>query len=245
VTTPAKAALLPRIPIVGQEAIAGLLPDRALLNELGIPENPRILGLFEGYGGLTLGHEAVIGGNLVAYSEIEATAIRLLEAHFPGIPNLGDISLIDWEPWIGKVDVIIGGFPCQDVSHAGLGKGLSAGTRSGLWYEFARAISILRPALVGIENVKGLRSAPAGVKEWNDDDDEELAGETPRDVERDPWALGGAARSDRPPLRALGAVLGDLAELGYLATWDSIRASDVGASHRRERVFIHAIPLAA
>jgi DNA (cytosine-5)-methyltransferase 1 len=125
------------------------------------------------------------------------------------------------------------------VSHAGLGKGLKAGTRSGLWYEFARAIAAVRPALVVIENVKGLRSAPAGLKdEWTDEDDE---GDS--ELESGPWVLGEPGRDDRPVLRALGAVLGDLAELGYLASWDSVRASDVGAPHRRERVFIHAIPL--
>lgn len=218
---------------------AGLIPQlsREDLAAIGVPEHPRIVGMFEGYGGLTAGVQHVTGGDLVAYAEIEATSIRLLEAHHPGVPNLGDVSAVDWSPWVGKVDIVLAGFPCQDVSAAGLGKGLRVGTRSGLWFEVARMIAVTRPSLVVIENVRGLRSAPAGVKDWNEDDDEGTG-----DVESDAWGLGVGGRGDRPVLRALGAVVGDLAELGYMGTWDSVRASDVGAPHRRERVFIHAIP---
>lgn len=234
--------------IPGGDLLEGILPTRADLDALGIPVDPNIVGLFEGYGGLTLGVEAVTGGNLIAYSEIERTAIKLLEAHFPGIPNLGDVSVVDWRRVVeehGGIDIMLGGFPCQDVSHAGLGKGIQVGTRSGLWYQFARAIDETRPALVVIENVRGLRSAPAGLKdEWTDEDDELLAAaaEGYSGGEPDPWDVGQHGRVDRPVLRALGAVLLDLAELGYLAAWDSVRASDVGAAHRRERVFIHAVP---
>lgn len=224
--------------IPGAHLLDGILPTPDDLTLLGIPENPRLVGLFEGYGGLTEGVRAALGGELVAYSEIEPNAIRLLQQHYPGVPNLGDVTHIDWSRYRGEVDVLLGGFPCQDVSHAGLGVGIQTGTRSGLWYEFARAINETRPPLVVIENVRGLRSAPAGVKEWNDDDDTE----TPRDVEPDPWNLGDPTRPDRPLLRALGAVLGDLADLGYLATWDSIPAAAVGAPHGRERVFITAVP---
>lgn len=230
--------MIPGIDLLDLEGI------REDLDLLGVPEDPAVLGLFEGYGGLTEGVRAVAGGRLVAYAEIDPSSCKLLEQHYPGVPNLGDVSKADYSRMHGTIDVIAGGFPCQDVSHAGLGAGIKSGTRSGLWYEFARAIAELRPSLVVIENVRGLRSAPAGLKEEITDveipDAVEL--DAAGDRESDPWGMGGSGRGDRPVLRALGAVLLDLSELGYVGRWSSVRASDVGAPHQRERVFIHAVP---
>jgi DNA (cytosine-5)-methyltransferase 1 len=230
--------------------------DRETLEWFGLPEHPTIVGLFEGYGGLTLGVQHIVGGSLWAYSEIEPSSIKLLEAHFPGVPNLGDVSAINWREWMPplnnlEVDVIVGGFPCQDVSPAGLGAGLRPGTRSGLWYEFARAIEATRPKLVVIENVAGLRSAKAGAsaEEADNDEHEEAAPDEDvfafdgSDLEPGEDDMGFGDWQRRPVLRALGAVLGDLAALGYHAEWDSVRASNVGATHRRERIFIVAYPV--
>ncbi|MGW5023418.1 DNA cytosine methyltransferase [Streptomyces albidoflavus] len=89
----------------------------------------------------------------------------------------------------------------------------------------ARAVAALRPCLVVIENVRGLLTSPAG---------------SPGDVEPCPWCLGDTA--GQHALRALGAVLGSLADLGYDAKWLVLRASDVGAPHRRERTFLAAWP---
>ncbi|MDX3841763.1 DNA cytosine methyltransferase [Streptomyces europaeiscabiei] len=100
------------------------------------------------------------------------------------------------------------------------------GNRSGLWFHVARAISVLRPRLVVIENVRGLLSAKA------------VRGVGPDGPPVD--ADGG----DADTLRAIGAVLGDLADLGFHAEWHVQRASDVGAPHQRERVFIIAWPAA-
>ncbi|HEY1179251.1 MAG TPA: DNA cytosine methyltransferase, partial [Phytomonospora sp.] len=100
------------------------------------------------------------------------------------------------------------------------------GNRSGLWFHVARAISVLRPRLVVIENVRGLLSAKA-VRSVGPDS-------PPVDAD------GG----DADTLRAIGAVLGDLADLGFDAEWHVQRASDVGAPHQRERVFIIAWPAA-
>lgn len=202
----------------------------------------RWVSMFTGYGGLDEGVRDVMGGELLAVAEWEPPTAKVprpdqapakvLAHRFPRIPNLGDVSRIDWDPWRGRVDGITAGFPCQDVSHAGLGAGLMAGTRSGLWYQVARAIDELRPSLVMIENVPGLRTARAG-------DPEEITDEEDSDLESDGGNLGDTDGRDARPvrLRALGAVLGDLAELGYDAEWISLRASDVGAAHRRERVF--------
>ena len=107
------------------------------------------------------------------------------------------------------------------MSAAGRRAGIKDGTRSGLWAVFAEAIDALRPQYVVIENVRGLLSATAH-----------------RAVESDDTVVGD--RSDRPVLRALGAVLGDLSDLRYDAVWTTIAAASVGAPHRRERVFIVA-----
>lgn len=193
----------------------------------GRRHSPALVGLFEGYGGLSQGTLAGIGGgHVVAVAEIEPAMCRVLAYHSPDVPNLGDVTAIDWNEWRDRVDVIVGGFPCQDVSLAGRGAGLVAGvTRSGLWSEFARAIDETRPRLVVAENVRGLLSAPAG--DPTDRGDDEPDGVTlPPGVQ----------------LRALGAVLGDLSSMGYDAEWVGVRAADVGAPHLRFRVFVLAFP---
>ena len=183
----------------------------------------RIGSLFSGAGGLDMAVQAVFGGEVVWHSEIDKAASKVLAHRYPDVPNLGDITEINWANWkpMLEVDVLCGGFPCQDVSAAGKRAGIKDGTRSGLWAVFAEAIDQLRPQFVVIENVRGLLSATAH-----------------RGVESDDPVVGD--RSDRPVLRALGAVLGDLSDLGYDARWATVAAASVGAPHRRERVFIVA-----
>ena len=115
----------------------------------------RVLSLFSGIGGLDLGLERA-GMEIVAHSEIDPYACRVLKKHWPGVPNLGDITKVEWGESIGRVDVIAGGFPCQDISLAGKGAGINEGTRSGLWAEYARAIRHIRPRYVIVENVAAL-----------------------------------------------------------------------------------------
>lgn len=173
--------------------------------------------------GLGLAVNAYYGSETVWVSDIDKGANKILAHHHPDIPNLGDISKVDWAT-VGEVDILSGGFPCQDVSAAGLRKGMIQGTRSGLWAEFARAIQALQPKLVVIENVRGLLSARS------------------RDsiVESCEWCVGEGSDIH---MRALGTVLGDLAELGYDAQWHGLLAAEVGAPHSRFRVFITAHPL--
>ncbi|MFJ8107985.1 DNA cytosine methyltransferase [Streptomyces sp. NPDC096132] len=102
---------------------------------------------------------------------------------------------------------------------------MADGTRSGLWHHVVRAIEALNPCLVVIENVRGLLTSPAG---------------SPGDVELCPWCLGDTA--GQPAVRALGAVLGSLADIRFDARWCVLRAADVGAPHRRERIFLTAWP---
>lgn len=198
---------------------------------------PRIGSLFSGYGGLDMGVQAALGGTVAWHSEYEPPtksnpqptqgAARILAHHYPDVPNLGDITAVDWSA-VEPVDVLCGGFPCQDVSAAGKRAGIAPGTRSGLWSEMHRAIVALRPSLVVIENVRGLLSATAQHPAHSD-------------VESCPWCVG----DDEPvTLRALGAVLGDLADSGFHARWAGLRAADVGAPHGRYRVFVAAWPAA-
>jgi len=182
----------------------------------------KIGSLFSGYGGLDLAVSEVTGAEVAWHCEWDDAPSKILERNFPGVPNYRDVTKVNFED-VEPVEILTGGFPCQDLSLAGKRAGLKDGTRSGLWSEFARAIEAIQPQLVVIENVRGILSATAH-----------------SDVEPCPWCLGDD--SSEPYLRALGAVLGDLAELGYDAKWQGVRASDAGAPHARFRVFIVAYP---
>lgn len=173
-----------------------------------------------GYGGLVLGLGLLTDVDTRWVADVDAGPSRILARHWPEAPNLGDITRIDWTT-VEPVDVIAGGTPCQDLSNAGHRAGMRPGTRSGIWEAMAHAIEEIKPRVVVWENVAGARSAAAYSR-----------------LESGSGCLGGGA--DRPVLRALGRVVGDLAGLGYDAAWLSLRASDVGAPHRRERVFVLA-----
>ncbi len=178
--------------------------------------------LFAGYGGLELGVQSVLGGELSWYAEFDAAASKVMAHHYPGIPNLGDVTKVDWAS-VPHIDILTGGSPCQDLSHAGKRAGMTAGTRSNLWVQMREAIAVLRPRLVVWENVRGALSASAD-----------------SDLEPCPGCMGDP--DDGAVLRALGRVLGDLADLGYDARWYGLRAADVGAAHGRFRVFLFAVP---
>ena len=204
------------------------------------PPRLKIGSLFSGYGGLDLAVEVVFNADTVWFSELNEPVTRVFAHHWPDAPNLGDITTIDWSH-VEPVDILIGGFPCQDVSTVGKRTGLAPGTRPGLWAHMAAAIDALQPEWVVIENVRGLLSSPATrpPAEGDDHDRRNHGDATPgeatlRGVESDPWHLGdNAAR----PLRALGAVLGDLADLRLDARWIGLPASLVGAPHQRFRIF--------
>lgn len=113
----------------------------------------RVLDLFSGIGGFSLGLERA-GMETVAFCEISPVCRHLLAYHWPNVPCFDDVTTLTGEQ-VGPVDVICGGFPCQDISFAGKGAGL-AGERSGLWREYARLVRELRPAFVIVENVAAL-----------------------------------------------------------------------------------------
>jgi DNA (cytosine-5)-methyltransferase 1 len=151
--------------------------------------------LCTGYGGLDLAVMAVTGARLTWTAETDPHACAVLEHHWPGTRNLGDVAALDWAS-VPPVDLVTAGWPCQDISYAGSGAGITKGTRSGLWLHIAEGLCRLRPSYVFLENVAALRT------------------------------------------RGLGRVLADLAALGYDSQWACLRASDAGACHRRDRLFI-------
>ena len=160
-----------------------------------IAASSRIGSLFSGIGGLELGLEMCGLGPVVWQAECDPYARAVLAKHWPTVKRFDDVKEIDHEA--PPVDLVCGGFPCQDISNAGNRAGID-GERSGLWSEYARILRVVRPRYVFVENVAALIA------------------------------------------RGMERVLGDLAALGFDAEWGVFRASDVGAPHRRERVFILA-----
>ena len=117
-----------------------------------------LLDLFSGIGGFSLGLERSGAFKTVAFCEIEPYCQKVLAKHWPQVPIYDDVRTITAERLAADgiaVDAICGGFPCQDISTAGKGAGLE-GERSGLWFEYARIISELRPQYVIVENVSAL-----------------------------------------------------------------------------------------
>jgi DNA (cytosine-5)-methyltransferase 1 len=101
-----------------------------------------------------------LGWEPVAFAEIEPFPSAVLAHRFPDVPNLGDITQVDWSAYAG-VDVLVGGSPCQSFSVAGLRKGL-ADPRGNLALEYLRAVASIRPRYVVWENVPGVLSADGG-----------------------------------------------------------------------------------
>jgi DNA (cytosine-5)-methyltransferase 1 len=157
------------------------------------------LALFAGAGG------GILGGHLLGWKTVCAVeweqypasvlCARQNDGLLPPFPIWDDVQSFRGEQWRGIVDVVSGGFPCQDISSAGRGAGID-GERSGMWGEMARIICEVQPRFVFVENSPMLTS------------------------------------------RGLGRVLGDLAAMGFDAKWGVLGAADIGAPHKRDRIWI-------
>lgn len=156
----------------------------------------RIGSLCTGYGGLDLAVEAHFGAKTIWCAEFDKYASQVIEQRF-NIPNYKDIKSIDWAS-VEPIDILTAGYPCQPFSNAGKRKGTNDSRH--IWPYIQEAISILRPKIVILENVRG--HLTLGFKD----------------------------------------VLKGLAQSGYDAKWQLVRASDAGAPHKRERIFIMAEP---
>ena len=159
------------------------------------------LALFAGAGGGILGGH-LLGWRTVCAVEWEKYPASVLCARqndkvLPPFPIWDDVQTFDGRPWRGIVQVVSGGFPCQDISAAGRGAGID-GERSGMWKHMARIVGEVRPKYVFVENSPMLTT------------------------------------------RGLGVVLADLSTLGFDAKWGVVSAADIGANHKRERIWIVA-----
>lgn len=101
-----------------------------------------------------------LGWEPLAFSEIDPFPSTVLQHHYPDIPNLGDITKIDWSPYVGAADIVVGGSPCQSFSVAGKREGLAGA--SGLMFEYIRAVRELRPRWFVWENVPGAFTSGGG-----------------------------------------------------------------------------------
>lgn len=118
----------------------------------------KVLDLFSGIGGFSLGLERTGGFETVAFCEIEEFPRKVLKKHWPEVPVYGDITKAEFS---GPVDLVAGGFPCQDASLAGKGAGIS-GERTGLFWHILRSVRMVgRPKLL-LENVAALLNRGAG-----------------------------------------------------------------------------------
>ena len=112
----------------------------------------KVLDLFSGIGGFSLGLERA-GMEPVACCEIDPFCQKVLKKHWQDVPIYKDVKNAKWKK--GQADAITAGFPCQDISFTGKGAGL-AGERSGLFWQAMRAVRLVRPKIVLLENVAAL-----------------------------------------------------------------------------------------
>lgn len=175
----------------------------------------RLGSLFSGIGGIDLGFQRA-GFEIAWQVEIDKACRSVLARHWPDVPRFGDIREVG-KKQLSKVDVIAGGFPCQDLSVAGRRGGI-VGERSGLYFEMVRIIDELRPGYFVWENVPGLLSSYTALNPPPDN---------PADGDR--WDL--AERS------CFEAVLTAIHGIGFSGCWRSLDAQFFGVPQRRERVF--------
>lgn len=156
----------------------------------------KILDLFSGIGGISLGLERA-GMKTVAFCEIEPFQRTVLKKHWPEVPIYDDIRALSADvlrrAGIDDVDIIAGGFPCQDVSVAGKGAGVEHGERSGLWREMFRLVRELMPRWVLAENVPALRTRGGDLVIA----DLETAGYAVWPLVVGAWAVGAPHKRDR------------------------------------------------
>lgn len=120
----------------------------------------RYVSLFSGIEAASVAWEQ-LGWEPAAFAEIEPFPCAVLSHRFPNVPNLGDVTEVDWSPYAGSVDIVVGGSPCQAFSISGARKGL-LDARGRLMFEYVRAVREVGPRWVLWENVPGVLSQDGG-----------------------------------------------------------------------------------
>lgn len=176
----------------------------------------KVLDLFAGIGGFSLGLERTGGFETVAFCEINPFKQKVLKKHWPNVPIVSDVKKLSYDRrtqelkydgeviYVGSINIITGGFPCQDISTASRKKrkGID-GARSGLWSEIVRLAGEIRPTFVLVENSTNLLAGP-----------------------------------DDNPGRWFGEVLTDMAQQRFYAEWYRLPLAAFGAPHTRPRVWV-------
>ena len=168
-----------------------------------VKNTENVISLYSGGGGLDIGFRlAIPNARTVCYVEREISSVSVLvngieKGILDDAPIWTNSTTFDGSPWIGKVDWIIGGFPCQPWSVAGKREGKE--DERWLWDDIKQIAMSVQPTGFFLENVSGLITG-----------------------------------------HGIDSILGDLSEMGFDAEWGSVKAGDIGAPHRRERVFILA-----
>ena len=122
----------------------------------------KLLDTFAGIGGFSYAAERLVGGfKTTQFIEIEPFCQKILNKHWPEVPIHDDITTFTAEPF--QYDVICGGFPCQDISVAGQGKGITETSRSGLWFQLIKTIRMVRPKYFVLENVSAIFNNGLGI----------------------------------------------------------------------------------
>lgn len=173
----------------------------------------KVLDLFSGIGGFSLGLERTGGFETVAFCEIEPFPRRVLAKHWPGVPCYEDVRKLTAAKLAAdgiEYDIICGGFPCQDLSISGKQAGIGQGTRSGMFshmVELANESEQRQRPYIIFENVSRLLSGPQ--------------------EDNGAW---------------FAQFLWELAQIGYDVEWFCISAASIGAPHERDRIWIVAYP---
>jgi DNA (cytosine-5)-methyltransferase 1 len=197
----------------------------------------KYVSLFSGIEAATLAWE-LLGWECVAFAEVAPFPSAVLAERWPGVPNLGDITQVDWSAYRGSVDLIVGGSPCQSFSVAGLRRGLDD-PRGNLALEFLRAVDAVHPRWVVWENVPGVFSAVS--HECPDP----CPPPPPLDLGRDGAEVDTEDDYDAEEVHAFLTFLAALRQLGYGFSYRVLDAQYVRVeSHpravpqRRRRVFV-------
>jgi DNA (cytosine-5)-methyltransferase 1 len=186
------------------------------------------LDLFSGIGGFALGaYWAWMKFHEHYFSEVDNFATETYRKRFPDAIPLGDVRKIRGGDLPKGQWLLTGGFPCQDISVAGNKAGLE-GERSGLFSEYIRLIGEIRPRFAIMENVGNLAA-------WFDAGEGRLTPDTDP-IDGTEWTM------ELDQYQAIARCEGCLSEIGYDSEWAAIRASDVGAPHKRDRIWIVAYP---